>query len=290
MSIKTPYIRCNLKNARFLIAQKERYQIQNSNKYIERHLSAKQPKLRFNNNLFIKSLLYNLENKKENFFFKSSYINKGNLKLNTIQINKKNSLNDIIKKKRNDNNLSLRKSQSCNSIYDEKISLIDNDIKPNNKFSNAYLEEAVKNQDITTSSEINYNKINENNTNISNILKYSNQNQHNCRFLVIRKFPTLKDRNKSIFNKSEIIHKRMKVSRSVQSTIDTNLNKYKINILKNKLNPKRILSNLSYKKIEYLKFLEKKSLALRANFIVNNIQESRGGKQELRALYNPSNK
>ena len=82
----------------------------------------------------------------------------------------------------------------------------------------------------------------------------------------------------------------MKVSRSVQSTIDTNLNKYKINILKNKLNPKRILSNLSYKKIEYLKFLEKKSLALRANFIVNNIQESRGGKQELRALYNPSNK
>ena len=43
------------------------------------------------------------------------------------------------------------------------------------------------------------------------------------------------------------------------------------------------------KRQEYLRFLEKKSLALRANYIMNNIQDSRGGKQELRSLYNPLN-
>ena len=40
---------------------------------------------------------------------------------------------------------------------------------------------------------------------------------------------------------------------------------------------------------EYLKFLEKKSLSLRANYIMNNIQDCRGRKQELRSLYNPLN-
>ena len=83
----------------------------------------------------------------------------------------------------------------------------------------------------------------------------------------------------------------MKVSQGSQSTIDFNLGKNNLdNTNKLKIKQNRNFNNRYQKQIEYLKFLEKKSLSLRANFIVNNIQENRGGKQELRASYNPLDK
>lgn len=42
-------------------------------------------------------------------------------------------------------------------------------------------------------------------------------------------------------------------------------------------------------KKQYLKFVESKNLTLRANIIFNRIQNTRGGKQELRSNYNPLN-
>ena len=73
----------------------------------------------------------------------------------------------------------------------------------------------------------------------------------------------------------------------------TNINRNEKQIIENEDN-KYTKINKTYfirksKRQEYLRFLEKKSLALRANYIMNNIQDSRGGKQELRSLYNPLN-
>ena len=92
--------------------------------------------------------------------------------------------------------------------------------------------------------------------------------------------------NKYLFNKRSKSSKVLKVSQGSQSSIDINLGKNNVENT-NKLKVKQNLNfdNYFQKQIEYLKFLEKKSLSLRANFIVNNIQENRGGKQELRASY-----
>jgi len=88
------------------------------------------------------------------------------------------------------------------------------------------------------------------------------------------------------------MNKNNKANKSVQSTIDIGIRrKNKSSDDKNKkIKPKLNVTNLYFRQIEYLKFLEKKSLALRANYIVNNIHDARGGKQELRALYNPKDK
>ena len=40
-------------------------------------------------------------------------------------------------------------------------------------------------------------------------------------------------------------------------------------------------------KEKYLNFLDDYSLSLRVNFIKNNLNNDRGGKQNLRAIYNP---
>lgn len=54
-----------------------------------------------------------------------------------------------------------------------------------------------------------------------------------------------------------------------------------LNSLKNRISEQNIL------KQKYLNFIENKSFVLRANFIMNHLQETRGDKQKLRALYNP---
>ena len=94
-------------------------------------------------------------------------------------------------------------------------------------------------------------------------------------------------------NSGTVMKKHMKENKSVQSSIDIDLRRkrdkdiyYRNKSLKSSLSS----TNILFKRKEYLKFLEKKSLSLRANIIVNNIQDSRGGKQELRSTYNPLNK
>ena len=86
----------------------------------------------------------------------------------------------------------------------------------------------------------------------------------------------------------------LKVNKSIQSSIDIELRTHKSNnddyIMNNDLKRNLSATNIFFKKNEYLKFLEKKSLALRANIIVNNIQDNRGGKQDLRRSYNPMDK
>ena len=118
MSNRLRFLRCDLKNARNLIAENLRYQIENSKKYINRFISWRKPKFEINNNLFIKSLMLNSDISKENFLFEKNNESKRKLKLKAVQINNKN----IIKS----NFPELRKSQSCVDIYEEKHSLIIN--------------------------------------------------------------------------------------------------------------------------------------------------------------------
>ena len=292
MSLKFSYITCNLINARSLNAQKEKFQINNSNRYITRHLNGKKPKLEFNNKLFIKSLLSNLDNKKENFFLKQDVFKK-NVKLNTIQINKRGNENNT--KYLNNNFPRLRKSQSCFNINEEKTNLIENNIKSNKKFNGIFFDEIHKNQDRIITPKINYGKINSINNDIIRSFKNLNQNQKNISFLVIKNANQKFNNPKKIMvNSGTIMDKNLKVNKSIQSSIDIDLRKHKINnddyIMNNDLKRNLSATNIFFKKKEYLKFLEKKSLALRANIIVNNIQDNRGGKQELRRSYNPLDK
>ena len=286
MSNRLRFLRCDLKNARNLIAENLRYQIENSKKYINRFISWRKPKFEINNNLFIKSLMLNSDISKENFLFEKNNELKRNLKLKAVQINKKKN---IIKS----NFPELRKSQSCVDIYEEKYRLINNNIKPNNKFKSNFYDDIVKNQDMDISPTFKYIKQQENNNgNLIKSFRIISQSRNNH---------SLKNyKNDRLFNNSSnriFINKRpkstqiMKVNQGSQSSIDIDTRKYKSNNSNKKIKQK--LSSKKYyyfKKLEYLKFLEKKSLSLRANFIVNNIQENRGGKQELRASYNPFDK
>ena len=183
MSLKFSYITCNLINARSLNAKKEKFQINNSNRYISRHLNRKKPKLEFNNKLFIKSLLSNLENKKENYFLKQDEFKK-NVKLNTIQINKRGNENNI--KFLNNNFPRLRKSQSYFNINEEKTNLIENNIKSNKKFNGIFFDEIHKNQDRIITPKIKYGKINPINNDIIKSFKNLSENQKNITFLVIK--------------------------------------------------------------------------------------------------------
>ena len=66
-----------------------------------------------------------------------------------------------------------------------------------------------------------------------------------------------------------------------------------INHFRKSINNKDFLAIYDYEKNikeKYLFFLQNQSLFLRANYIMNNIQESRGGKQNLRSSYDPLNK
>ena len=291
MSLKLSYISCNLKNARSLIAKKEKFQIKNSNRYISRHLNRNKPKIEFNNKLFIKSLLSNLNNKKESFFLKQDEFKK-NFKLNTIQINKKG--NEKNTRYLNNNFPRLRKSQSYVNINEEKTNLIENNIKSNKKFNGIFFDEIYKNQDIIISPKINYRKINPINNNIINPFQNLNKNRKNFSFLVIKNSNQKINNPKKITANNGTIMNNLKVNKSIQSSIDIELRTHKSNnddyIMNNDLKRNLSATNIFFKKNEYLKFLEKKSLALRANIIVNNIQDNRGGKQDLRRSYNPMDK
>lgn len=288
MSPKFSFIKVDLKNAHNIIVRKHQIQEKKYKKYLKGLLSWSKPKIKFNSNLFIKSLMSNLENRKINFLLDENNKLSKKLKLNAIHVNKSEFKNN------NKNKFpELRKSQSCKELYDEKSSLINNNIKSNNKFNSEFQDEIYKTQDMNDSTIFNNDFKKENiNFNLSKSLKIFNQNRNNNPLKIQKNGRAFVNfSNKYLFNKRSKSSKVMKVSQGSQSTIDFNLGKNNLdNTNKLKIKQNRNFNNRYQKQIEYLKFLEKKSLSLRANFIVNNIQENRGGKQELRASYNPLDK
>ena len=63
-----------------------------------------------------------------------------------------------------------------------------------------------------------------------------------------------------------------------------------IKLFKNSYSYKKYKNIKKNKKEKYLDFLDDQYLALRANIIKNNLQKDRGGKQNLRLVYNPLDK
>jgi hypothetical protein len=62
-----------------------------------------------------------------------------------------------------------------------------------------------------------------------------------------------------------------------------------IKLFRNSYSYKKYNNKTLNKKEKYLNFLDDHSLGLRENIIKNNIQDDRGGKQNLRKIYNPLN-
>ena len=111
----------------------------------------------------------------------------------------------------------------------------------------------------------------------SNLEKSSKSIQSNLRGSFINKSEKFKKSNSDInFDYKNI--------NNINNIYQSN----RVNIFR-KINKRKTFKRSTSSKQQYLRFLEKKSLALRANFIMNNIQSSRGGKQNIRALYNPLN-
>jgi len=288
MSPKLSFIKVDLKHAHNIIIRKHQIQEKKFKKYLKGILSWSKPKINFNNNLLIKSLMSNLENKKINFLLEENKQFSKKLKPKEIHVNKsetKHNIKNIFPE--------LRLSQSCKKLFNEKSSLINNKIKSNHKFNSEPHSKIYKTQDMDNSPSSQNDKQKENiNHNLSKSLRIINQNRNNNPLKIQKNSRAfINASNKYLLKKRSKSSKVMKVSQGSQSTIDINLGKNNVDN-KNELKVKQNLNfdNYYQKQIEYLKFLEKKSLSLRANFIVNNIQENRGGKQELRASYNPLDK
>ena len=323
--IITKNIICNLKKAHPFIDRIEEVKCREYMKeYISRNNKNKKIKLKFNNKLFIKSLLSSLEynNIIMNYLKKSKPVKKEGNKIE-LGSNSKNGNGILNTKKIIKNNIRLTKALSYKNLDDEKDNLngIYN-IKSNKKFINNNIEiEKENNNNIKQNRLIlsgsNYYKINNNsskqlkfNNNIdNNILPVSSRRDSRNKYV---KYKTIKSISNSNLEKScksiqsnlrgSFINKSAKFRKSnsdanfdyknINNINNININNINqrngVNIFR-KINERKIFKRSSSSKQEYLRFLEKKSLALRANFIMNNIQSSRGGKQDIRALYNPLN-
>lgn len=315
MSTLSPNIVCNLKRAHPLIEKREAIQIREFIKeYISKNIDNKRPKLKFNKKLFIKSIISRLENNKNSFFF-----NKKNVL--TVKDEKQKNLQENFKKHILNNNIKLKRASSHKNINEEKDNLNEiYNIKSNKKFieiekeNNSFLNSFKKNK--LHLSAKNFHKINKYKyNNFVNSLKEENTNKNYHNILLIKRNSENFENYKSINNtnsgdksvKSINSINTVKSNKSIQYSLKgnnfqtfkknksegrfMNRNIKKLDINKNNLYLK--INKTYFKKQttkqDYLRFLEKKSLALRANFIMNNIQNSRGGKQEIRALYNPLN-
>ena len=291
MSSDSSGIICNLKNVRSLNAESQNLQIKNSKKFISRFLNRrKKLKFDFNHKLLIKSLFSNLENKNTNFFLKQDNIKKGVL-YNVIPIKK----NKVDNNRYNYNKFpKLRKSRSHFDINEEKNFLNENDIKSNETFKDLCFDDLLKKEEMNFSSQKDFVKENQNKEGILNSFKKINHINKNLSLLINKKSQAnVKLSRKSNFNNHSVINRNKKLNRSTQSSNDIGSRKLINNsyFIHNKsLQPNLSASNIFFKKKEYLKFLEKKSLDLRANIIVNNIQQNRGGKQEIRQMYDPLDK
>lgn len=245
---------CNLKKAHPLINKIESIQIKEFlNEYISKKKDNNYPNIESKNNkMFIKSLLSSLEFRKQN---------KNNLEKNSIIMCKQNYKKigilkhnkKIIKENKLKRNLSYNVKESKNNLKEGFY------IKSNKKI-------------------LDYNNL----PDTENILlkTFNKKNLSTNNFNTIEKnIFSIKDNNKGKNVDNKIKNSYFK------KYLQKNKNKF-IEESKNSKFPK--IKEESPRK-EYLKFLEKKSLSLRANFIMNNIQNCRGRKQELRLLYNPLN-
>jgi hypothetical protein len=305
----------NLKRAHPLIDKRNESRIRAIiREYIENHIEKKQINLNFNKKILIKSIISRIKNNPKNQFFLPK-------KKNLIFIDKKRKSFDYnnmksMKSEIIDSNQILRRSSSYNNIKNGKEKLNSKyRIILSKQISDKNIESEKQDYSFVTSFKNNrlllsannfqkknpfkynfFNSLKENNNNIT-----KNNNHHNI-LLLKRNSESCKSMNNSnIYDKgsSKSINSRtIKSNKNIQSTIKKkkseqfmNRNINKIDIYKNEhfIKINKTYFKKQNRKEDYLKFLEKKSLALRANFIMNNIQDSRGGKQQLRALYNPLN-
>ena len=291
MSFESSGIICNLKNVRSLNAENQNFQIKNSNKYISRFLNRKKRlKFDFNHKLLIKSLLSTLENKKTNFFVKQDNF-KRSIRYNVIPIKKYKENNNRYSYK---NFPKLTKSRSYIDISGEKINLNENDIKSNKTFKDFYFDNILKKEGKNFSSKNDFKKEKQVNEDILDSFRKSSHKNKNLSFQEHKKAQVnINDSRKFLIKSHSVINKNNNINRNNKSSNDIASRKLINNsyFIHNKcLKPNLSATNIMFKKKEYLKFLEKKSLDLRANIIVNNIQENRGGKQEIRQLYDPLDK
>ena len=316
--IITRNIICNLKRAHPFIDKIEEIKCREYMKeYISRNNKNKKFKLKFNSKLFIKSLLSSFEynNIISNYLKESKPIKKEG---NKIELGN-NSKNGILNtKKMIKNNIRLKKAISYKNLDDEKDNLngIYN-IKSNKKFINNNIKIEKENDNNIEKNRLilsakNYYRINNNssqplklNNNIdNNLLPVSERRDSRNKNIKYKTIKSISNSNlekscKSIQSnlKGSFINKSEKFKKSNSdinfdykniSNISNIYQSNRVNIFR-KINKRKTIKRSSSSKQEYLRFLEKKSLALRANFIMNNIQSSRGGKQDIRALYNPLN-
>ena len=318
--IITKNIICNLKRAHPFIDKIEEIKCREYMKeYISRNNKNKKFKLKFNSKLFIKSLLSSFEynNIISNNLKKSKPIKKEENKIE-LGNNTKNGNGILNAKKFIKNNIRLKKALSYKNLDDEKDNLngIYN-IKSNKKFINNNIKIEKENDNNIEKNRLilsakNYYRINNNssqplklNNNIDNNLlpvsERRDSRNKNVKYKTIKSISNsnLEKSSKSIqsnlrgsfINKSEKFKKSNSDINFDYKNISNISNIYqsnRVNIFR-KINKRKTIKRSSSSKQEYLRFLEKKSLALRANFIMNNIQSSRGGKQNIRALYNPLN-
>jgi hypothetical protein len=318
----TTNIKCNLKKAHPIIAKDEIEIREYIKEYLSKHFQNKRPKLIVNHKLFIKSLLSSIEFKKGSQLLlqKKSNINYKIKKQNN------NLKNEILKTKKIIDKEKVKRSSSYSNYKEEKDNLYNiksnkKFIKVNaedKKNENEKENGSFQNQNKLFLLAKNFRKINKNkNSHFFHSSKDSNNNKNNQNILLLspkRNSENFTEHYKSM-NNSNITDKSFKSIKSINSVKSIKNNKsiesfLKENIFK-KIKDNSHLKNIyrNEKKIdenekkfmninrthfrkkspkqEYLRFLEKKSLALRANYIMNNIQDNRGGKQELRSLYNP---
>ena len=323
MSVFSPNIIYNLRRAHPLIDKRNESKIKAFIKiYIAKYLEKKRINLHFNKRIFIKSFLTRLDNYPNNHFLlhkynsttikgkkRNSFDNNSELLITSSKTKlKRSSSCDSIKNE--EQNLKEQKYKTILSKkkIDKNIEIEKQDYSFINAFKNNRLILSIKNYQ-------NINKTNKAKSDFINSLKKNsinpNNNTHHHNIIVLkRNSESCKNMNNSnIHDRSfkSINSRTRKSDKSVQSINSAirgsnfklvkkdknepfmNRNISKIELYKNDRYEKKnkTFFKKQNKKQEYLRFLEKKYLALRANFIMNNIQETRGSKQELRALYNP---
>ena len=296
----TTNIRCNLKKAHPIIEKDEIVIREYIKEHLSKHFENKRPRLKFNQKLYIKSLLTSIEFKKRSQLLleKKSHVNYNRKNQN------KSIKNEILKTKKIIDKEKIKRSSSYNNNYKiEKDNLYNIQNKENEKENSP-----CRNKNKLLLSAKNFRKINKYRHN--HFLYSLKDNKNNQNIIAKRNSENFSEHYQSM-NNSNIIDKSfksinsiksIKSNKSIQSFLNINIKKIKSNnfylkkicgngkkIDENEkiININRTIFRQKSPKQEYLRFLEKKSLALRANYIMNNIQDNRGGKQDLRALYNP---
>lgn len=217
----------------------------------------------------LKSYFFNNEEEAKNFFItyknKKGYLNYNNSALNLM---------DIIEEEEN-NNTPFNSRYFSNILY--------------NNIARSNLLYGLPNKNYSTISQdkTEKDKQEENKKVIRSSKKIKTKiKDKKILFRIKSARPSDVTKNYYIDNNNNIVEK---VDKSCQSIVCQKINNKMKGLIKSKsLN--KIRSRFNEQRLikqKYLKFLENKSFILRANYIMNNIQETRGDKQKLRSSYNP---